>query len=124
MTMNDITTLAAEITDGWTVDITDHDYLNDSREGARVEVKPSGLVLRPRRPWSSQGRSYPTMQVVLDPARDWEVDGYTLRLYRRKQVHRYENIPGPGKRVRSLGRIDDPSGAREIVKTFRFHPPK
>lgn len=100
-----IAALATEIATGWTVDITDHDYLNDSRDGARVEkVTDNILVLRPRHAWSSQGRKFPQMNFTWD-ATDLEVqeDGHTVRLYRTPPPH-------TGK-------------SRRLIKTFRFHPP-
>lgn len=103
MTDNDRTALSAEITTGWTVDITDHDYLADSREGATVErIIDGDLILKARRPWHSQGRSFPHMSFTWTG--DLEVDGHTVRLYRTPPPH-------TGK-------------SRRLVKTFRFHPPK
>lgn len=97
-----LTALRAEITAGWTVDITDHDYLGDSREGARVDqVTDDGLIIRPRHPWSSQGRSFPFTSFTWDG--DREADGHTVRLYHTPPPH-------TGK-------------SRRLIKTYRFRPP-
>lgn len=94
--------LRAEITAGWTVDIIDHDYLADSREDARVErVTDDGLIIRPRRPWSSQGRSFPFTSFTWD--KDGEADGHTVHLYHTPPPH-------TGK-------------SRRLIKTYRFRPP-
>jgi hypothetical protein len=85
MTDNDRTaTLAAEITTGWTMDYYSPHNRDDDRIGARIEhVTPGGFTLRPRKPWGSQGRKYPTMNFTWD--RDMEVtataDGYRLDIY-------------------------------------------
>jgi hypothetical protein len=106
--INALRALAAQIQPGWTVDITDHDYLSDSREGAVVEsVTADQITVRPRRPWSSQGRRFRTMRIEWDD-RDLEVDGYVLRLYTT-----------PASTTSRSTR-----GVRRIVKTFWFRPPR
>lgn len=95
--------LRAEITVGWTATITDHDYGNDSRDDVTVSaVREDHLILRPKRPWSSQGRSFPTMTVRWDG--DREVSGRTVRLYHTPPPH-------TGK-------------SRRLIKTFTFAPPR
>ena len=95
--------LRREITAGWRVRVIDHDYLNDSRDNAEViEVRADHLVIRPGRPWSSQGRSFPTMTFRWDG--DQEVTGRTVNLYRTPP-------PRTGK-------------SRRLIKTFTFTPPK
>jgi len=102
MTDNRIAALAAEVQVGWTVDITDHDHLADSREGAAVErIIDGDLILKARRPWNSQGRSFPHMSFTWTG--DLEADGHTVRLYHTPPPH-------TGK-------------SRRLIKTFRFHPP-
>lgn len=109
MSTNHTAALAAlreQITTGWTVDITGG-YLVDDREGARVEQGPNDtLIFRPRRPWSSQGRKFPTMTFTWDG--DMEADGHTVRLYHT----------ATGTTSRSW------KGQRQVVRTFRFHPPR
>lgn len=99
-------TLRDEITVGWTVKITDHDYLNNSRDRVTVTtVTDNGLTLTPKRPWSSQGRRYPTMHFTWDDNGDrHEIDGHTVRLYRTPPPH-------TGK-------------SRRLIKTFEFAPPR
>lgn len=95
--------LKAEITVGWRVKITDHDYLNDSRDDVTVtEVVGDEMILRPRESWSSQGRKFPIMSFTWDT--DMEVDGRTVRLYHTPPPH-------TGK-------------SRRLLKTFVFTPPK
>jgi hypothetical protein len=79
--------LRREIRPGWRVKIIDHDYLNDGRDDVTVEtVHPDGsLTLRPRRPWSSQGREFTTMRFT------WSGDivtaGRTVDLYHTPSPH-------------------------------------
>jgi hypothetical protein len=95
--------LRSEITVGWRVKIIDHDYLNDSRDDVTVEqVTDTGLILYPRRPWSSQGRSLSTMTFRWDG--DLEVDGRTVHLFHTPPPH-------TGK-------------PRRLIKTFVFTPPR
>lgn len=95
--------LKAEITVGWRVKIIDHDNIADSRDEVTVtEVHDNHLVLRSKRPWSSQGRSFPTMDFRW--IGDEEADGRTVRLYTTPPPH-------TGK-------------PRRLIKTFVFTPPK
>jgi hypothetical protein len=95
--------LKQEITVGWRVKIIDHDYINDSRDDVTVtEVRADHLTLRPKRAWSSQGRSFPTMNFTWGG--DRVVDGRTVRLY-------HTPAPHTGK-------------SRRLIKTFVFSPPK
>lgn len=78
-----LTTLRQEIAEGWKVKITDHDYLNDSRDDVTVESIIDGdLILRAKRPWSSQGRSFPHMSFPWTG--DLEVDGRTVACTTRR----------------------------------------
>lgn len=95
--------LKAEITVGWKVKITDHDYLNDSRDDVTVEtVTDDGLVFRPRKPWFSQGRKF-TVGSLSWYSGDWEADGRTVRLY-------HTPPPRTGK-------------SRRLIMTYVFSPP-
>lgn len=95
--------LRAEITVGWTVKITDHDYINDSRDNVTVaQVRADHLILRPWRAWGSQGRKFSTMTFTWGG--DREVDGRTVRLYTTP-------LPHTGK-------------SRRLIKTFVFAPPR
>lgn len=102
-TMGDTERLRNEITPGWTVKITDHDYLNDSRDDVTVHLVESdgSLILRAKRPWSSQGRKFTNMIFEWDG--DREVSGRTVRLYHTPPPH-------TGK-------------SRRLVKTYEFAPP-
>lgn len=101
-----LATLRERITTEWTVDITDHDCLSDSREGAAVDtVTAHGLILRPRRPWSSQGNPLPTMTL---PWSDCMVA--------------VKNVVGLYRLPTSMGSRSTP-GVPALVKTFRFNPP-
>lgn len=96
-------TLRREITAGWKVEITDHDYLSDSRDNVTViEVRANHMILRPNQPWSSQGVKRTTMTFTWGG--DQVVDGRTVRLYHTPPPH-------TGK-------------SRRLVKTFVFSPPK
>lgn len=79
MVNDDLAALIEEIEAGWRVDITNHDYIDDSRDDAEVtEIRDDGVILHPKRPWSSQGRSFSTMHLTWDGL---EVTGRTARLY-------------------------------------------
>lgn len=91
-----------KILPGWTVDVTDHDYIADSRDGAVVEtVTGKGFTYRPRKSWSSQGRKF-TVGSVSWEGGDWEFNGLTAMLYHTPPAH-------TGK-------------PRRLIKTYRFHP--
>jgi hypothetical protein len=99
--------LRDKIQPGWRVKIIDHDYLSDSRDDVRVEsVTSDGLILRPRKPWTSQGRGYPTMHFTWGG--DQEIDGDTVRLYRTATSITSRSMPGQ----------------RILTKTFAFAPPR
>lgn len=99
--------LKAEVAEGWKVKIADHDYLGDSRDDVTVTaVTEDGLVLTPKRPWASQGRSFRTMNFTWSGTR--EVTGRTVRLY----------TVGTSITSRST------PGVRRLVKTFTFSPPR
>lgn len=106
-------TLRAEVTVGWRVKIINHDYINDSRDAVTViAVSDEGVTLKPKHPWSSQGRSFPTMnftwredeEETVTGRNDQEVDGRTVRLYHTPPPH-------TGK-------------SRRLIKTFVFSPPR
>lgn len=95
--------LRSEITEGWKVKIIDHDYGANGRDDVTVtEVTDEGLTLTAKRPWTSQGRSFRTMDFTW--AGDREIDGRTVRLYRTPPAH-------TGK-------------PRVLIKTFEFAPPR
>jgi hypothetical protein len=99
--------LRAEVTVGWRVKITDHFYLSESRDDAKVtSVLDDAFILTPRRPWSSQGRSFPHMPFTWTG--DMEIDGHTVRVYRTATSITSRSYPGE----------------RQLVKTFVFSPPK
>lgn len=97
--------LTEKVTDGWTVDIIDHNSCTEGRKGARVEMRPGGKIrLFPKRPWSSQGRSFPYMELDLtERDDDTVVDGNVMRCYRTPPPHTAK--------------------PRVIVATYVFHPP-
>jgi hypothetical protein len=85
------------------VKITDHDYLSESRDDVTVtSVGTDYLILLSKKPWSSQGWTFPAMNFAWGG--DKEVDGRTVRLYRTPSPH-------TGK-------------SRRLIKTFVFTPPK
>lgn len=105
MTDDGLNVLIDEVTVGWRVDITDHDYLNDSRKGVEVTaIRDDGVTLRPKRAWSSQGRGLPVMHLTWESL---EVTGRTARLY----------VMGTSITSRTA------PGVRRLVKTFVFKPP-
>lgn len=92
---------------GWTVRIIDHGYTADGRDKVAVEeVTANGLILRPRRPWASQGMKFFTMELSWDG--DVEVEGMTL--------HCYYTPTGTTSRTWA--------GVRQLSKSFVFTPPK
>ena len=91
---------------GWKVRILDNDYLNDSRDDVTVtHVSDVGVTLRPRRPWGSQGRKFPTMDVSWERL-EWH--GNTARLYRVATSITSRSYPGQ----------------KQLVKVFEFSPPR
>lgn len=103
-----VAVLRARVTAGWTVDVTDHDYIGDSRDGALVEriTDDGALIIKPRKGWSSQGRGFDFMRLTWDGELD--ADGNTLHVW---------TIPT------STGSRSTP-GVPHRVKSFRFHPPR
>jgi hypothetical protein len=94
--------LRDEIQTGWSVKITDHDYISDSRDDVTVTaITADGLTLKSKRGWSSQGRKYPTMRFTWDG--DREIDGHTVRLYHTPPLRTHK--------------------VRRLIKTFVFSPP-
>ncbi|MFI2616632.1 hypothetical protein [Streptomyces sp. NPDC018584] len=93
--------LKSMIRDGWTVRITDHDSITESRDAVVENVTESGMTLRASKPWASQGRKFPTMSFAWEG--DKEIDGNTVRLY-------HTPPPRTGK-------------SRRLIKTFEFAPP-
>lgn len=105
MPNDDLNALIAEVGVGWRVDITDHDYLNDSRKGVKVTaIREDGVTLRPKRVWASQGRAFSTMHLTWDGL---EVTGRTARLY----------VMGTSITSRTT------PGVRRLAKVFVFEPP-
>lgn len=106
MTDNDLSALIEEVEVGWRVDIANHDYGDDSRDDVEVtEIQDDGVILRPKRAWSSQGRSFPTMHLTWD---NLEVTGRTARLY----------IMGTSITSRTT------PGVKRLARTFTFRPPR
>lgn len=102
--MSALEDLAKEIQPGWRVDITDHDYIADSRDDAEVTtVRENAVELTPKRPWSSQGRNFSSTILTWDD-KDAEVSGRTVRLYHTPPPH-------TGK-------------ARRLITTYTFKPPR
>lgn len=48
---------------GWTVFVVDHRDFNESRTGVVTKVEDSGAEICVRKPWESQGRTFPTTWV-------------------------------------------------------------
>lgn len=88
-----------EIRVGWRVKISDFDYGPDGRDDVTVEeVREDGsLILRTRKPWASQGRSFATMHLTWTG--DVRMAGRTVYLYR------------------------DSFGRQIVTKAFTFFPP-
>lgn len=106
MSNNNESTARPNIVEGWTLKIIDHDYLNDSRDNVTVtHVSDDGATLQPRRPWSSQGMRFRTMDVSWARL-EWE--GNTARLW---------TVP---KSTTSRST----AGVPRLVKTFEFAPPR
>lgn len=97
--------LPEDVAEDWNVVITDHMHSSESRDTVKIEkIDADGLILRPKRPWSSQGRSFPTMRL------DWdgmEIDGLTARRY---------TVP-TGTTSRTT------AGVRYVSRTYTFQPP-
>jgi hypothetical protein len=99
--------LKAAVQVGWTVRIIDYGYTNDGRDNVAVEkVTAEGLTLRPRQPWTSQGRRFSTMEFHWGG--DVEVEGTTL--------HRYYTPTGTTSRTQAR--------VRQLSKSFVFTAPK
>lgn len=103
-----VAALRSRITAGWTVDITNHDYIADSHDGALVEriTDDGALIIKPRKGWSSQGRGFGFTRLTWDGEMD--ADGDTLHVW---------TIP-TGVTSRST------PGVPHRVKSYRFHPPR
>ncbi|MER6605733.1 hypothetical protein ABT282_07410 [Streptomyces sp. NPDC000927] len=101
-----IAEIREQIQEGWRVRIIDHDYINDSRDATVDAVTPDGLTLRADRPWSSQGRKFPTMNFTWDG--DHTVEGMTVHLWTTPNSTTSRST----------------KGVRRRVKTFKFTPPK
>lgn len=103
-----VATLRARVTVGWTVDITGHDYINDSRDGALVEqvTDDGSLIIRRKKAVASQGRGFDSLRLDWDGELD--ADGDTLHLWTIPTAITSRSTPGVPRRV----------------KSFRFHPPR
>lgn len=108
--MNDLDELRAQLADGWTVKITDHDYLNDSREGTLYNVTPEGFRVRFKRPVQSQGRTYPGSLFL------WDLRDGDKHVREGNTVHFY--VMG-----RSLTSRTTP-GKLRLCKSYTFSAPK
>jgi hypothetical protein len=103
----DLAELRARVAVGWTVDITDHDYISDSRDGSRVtEVTDTGIVIKPLQPLASQGRRFPTVRLTWSD--EMVTEGDTVHLYRVGTAITSRSTPGIPR----------------LSKTYRFHPPR
>lgn len=99
--------LKEAVTEGWTVKITDHMYTPDSRDDAIIEdLTPEGFTLRPKQPWASQGRKFPTMEFRWSG--DKELHGMT--------VSSFSVATGTTSRTWK--------GERYVVKSYTFCPPR
>lgn len=103
-----VTALRARVTAGWTVDITDHDYISDSRDGALVEriTDDGALIIKPKKGWSSQGRGFGFTRLIWGGEMD--ADGDTLHVWTIPTGVTSRSTPGVPRRV----------------KSYRFHPPR
>lgn len=99
--------LRAQVTAGWTVDITDHDCINNGRDGAVVEkVNDDGsMIIELKKALSSQGRGFSSVRLTWDGETD--ADGTTLHLWTIPTGVTSRSTPGVPRRV----------------KSYRFHPP-
>lgn len=105
--MSDLDKLRAEVAEGWKVRIVDHDYGSESRDDVTVtKVTADGLTLTAKRPWSNQGRKFPTMRFSWEGMS--EVTGHTVRLYTVGTAITSRSMPG----------------VRRLIKTFNFEPPR
>lgn len=95
--------LRKRITTDWTVNIVDHECLNNSRDNVEIrEVTKDAIVMRPGKMWASQGRKFSTMTFTWSG--ELELDGLRVHIFRTPAPH-------TGK-------------SRRCVKTFEFIPPK
>lgn len=102
-TTEQINELRDKITTEWTVKITNHDYLNDSRDDVKIQdVTPGAIVMRPAKAWASQGRKFPTTIFTWDG--DMEVEGTTVHVFHTPPPH-------TGK-------------SRRRIKTYKFIAPQ
>ena len=99
--------LKAAITTEWTVRIIDHGYTNDGRTDVAIEkITEDGFTLRPKQPWTSQGRKFSTMEFSWDG--DLGMEGMTVTLY--------YTPTGTTSRTRA--------GVRQAAKSFVFSAPR
>lgn len=106
-----LASLAARVTDKWTVDVVDHFHLSECRDGARIEnVTPGTVTIRPRKAWGNQGMRWPTMTLAWarEEGADFEVNGDSVTIYQTATAITSRSRPGQ----------------RQAVKTYRFHPPR
>jgi hypothetical protein len=100
--------LRAEITDGWKVEIINHLYGSEGREDCTVEnVTEDGFVIRPKRPWTNQGRKFTTVRFLWSTGIK-EVTGRKVYLY----------SIGTGITSRSM------PGVKRLDITYVFEPPR
>lgn len=111
--INELGPLLAHLHVGCKVDITDHQYLSESREGAVMErVDGRGAVIRPRRPWFSQGRTFPVTHLTWDGDLEWTATGDARYGNRRFHVKLYTTPTSITSR--------STPGKRELVCTYTF----
>lgn len=97
--------LIEDVAEDWNVVITDHMHSSESRDIVKIEsIREDGLTLRPRRPWSSQGRSFPVSSLSWEGL---EIEGLVAQ--------RYTVATGTTSRTTE--------GVRYVSRTYTFQPP-
>lgn len=93
--MNALRALIDQVQPGWTVEVTNHDYIAES--GTATVTSVSDTQLRSRRGKQERHFNWPA------EGSDFEVDGLTLRTYNPRHAY---------------------TGGRAIVLTLVFSPPQ
>lgn len=107
--MNDIQELKDMIQVGWKVEITDHDYLNNSGTATITEITEFGMTLTRRYPVSSQGRSFPSMLL------SWDLKDGDKHVREGNTIHFY--VMGRAITSRST------PGVHRLCKSYKFIAP-
>jgi hypothetical protein len=106
--MTDMEKLRAEITAGWKVRLINHDYGSEGRDDCVVEdVTDDGFTIRPKRPWSSQGKRFTTLSFSWDNGIK-EVTGRKVNSYAMPTAITSRSTPG----------------VRRLAMTYIFEPPR